>query len=167
MDEILELIPEIALSKDDFLHLWRAKIETQEALKLDTLHPERLRVLEEVSGNANVYLCTARQDEANLNNQLEMLGISKFFTQVLVTKQVKSKFNVVKSFFENSYMFLKEDDWFVGDTLEDISTGRYLGMQTCGVLSGLTSQENFNAMTPPPNIVLKDIVDFAEVLRSP
>jgi len=166
-DEILKLIPEVVLSKDDFMHLWRSKIETQEALKLDILYPERLKVLEEVSANANVYLCTARQDETNLNNELEMLGIRKFFSEVLVTKQIKSKFNLIQSFFEDNHMFLEEDDWFVGDTLEDISTGRNLGMQTCGVLSGLTPQDKFNVMTPPPSLVLGDIVEFAKELRSP
>jgi phosphoglycolate phosphatase-like HAD superfamily hydrolase len=166
-DEILKLIPEVVLSKDDFMHLWRSKIETQEALKLDILYPERLKVLEEVSANANVYLCTARQDETNLNNELEMLGIRNFFSEVLVTKQIKSKFNVIQSFFEDNHMFLEEDDWFVGDTLEDISTGRNLGMQTCGVLSGLTPQDKFNVMTPPPSLVLGDIVEFAKELRSP
>ena len=159
-DEILRLIPEVALSRDDFLHLWRARIETQEALTWDTLHPGAVKGLEEFSTKVNLILCTARQNELNLHNQLEILGIREFFTEVLVTKQINSKYGVVQNFLESSHMSLNEGDWFVGDTVEDISTGQLLGIQTCGVLSGLTPSEKFKAMTLPPTIVLEDTVKF-------
>ena len=40
------------------------------------------------------------------------------------------------------------ENWFVGDTGEDILVGKRLGMRTCGVLTGFLSYERLSDYEP-------------------
>jgi phosphoglycolate phosphatase-like HAD superfamily hydrolase len=164
-DAILEMIPEIAYSKDDFLREWRSEIETENALSYDSLHPKARGALTKIAGSGDLLLCTARQNESMLHQELEILGIEKYFSAILVTKQKTSKYNIVKKFVDDNRIVIENLDWFVGDTPEDVLTGQALGIRSCAVLSGLTPEKNFRAMSPSPDLVTKNLVEFLREMK--
>jgi len=56
------------------------------------------------------------------------------FADVLVTRQLKSKVELIKE-----HVVVSTNDVFVGDTGEDILTGKELGILAVGVSSGFLS----------------------------
>jgi phosphoglycolate phosphatase-like HAD superfamily hydrolase len=164
-DVILEMIPEIAVSKDDFLRVWRSEIETENALSYDSLDPKTLGALTKIAASEDLLLCTARQNESMLRQELEILGIERYFSGVLVTKQKTSKYNIIKKFVDDNRIVIENIDWFVGDTPEDVLTGQALGIRTCAVLSGLTPEKNFRVMSPSPDLVAENLAEFSHEMR--
>ena len=71
----------------------------------------------------NLYLITSRQFESTAINQIEQLGIYKYFKSVFVSNR-KPKQDLIKEFVETS-----GNDWMVGDTGKDIEAGKSLGLK--------------------------------------
>ncbi len=158
--EILKLFPNLEFSAEEFLEKWRRVIESNDALKLDTVSPRIYEALEVMLGRKELILCTARQDEVQLLQQLQELALDKYFSSVLVTKQMNSKLDVIGEYASRDGLSFTESDWIIGDTPEDVLTGQELGIKTCGVLSGLTPESYFRNLDPPPNMLTADVATF-------
>jgi phosphoglycolate phosphatase len=113
-----------------FTQSWHSLIETDYWLSLDTLDNEVKIHLEYLGKSANLNLVTARQSRAMLVDQLDTLMIHNVFSEVFVTEQKYTKFDLV------SHLPLGSNDWFVGDTGHDIVTGKQLGLKTVAVSGG-------------------------------
>jgi len=136
--------------KKQFKQQWHAGIEKPERLKQDFLFKGVYEFLDEASKNLNLYLVTARQHGNHLHEQMEQLGIKKFFHIILNTAQRISKAEMVRK-----YIIPTSNDIFVGDTGEDILAGKELGILSVGVTSGMCSRRMLERYHP--NYIIESI----------
>ena len=117
---------------DDYLSEWLALIETPEFLKYETLRPDTLSFLEWLRDNSeHIVLTTQRRNRKNLLSQLEKLGISGYFEEVVSgdnkTDILDGKYN--------------KDSLVTGDTEADEETAERLGCNFIAVISGLRNEK--------------------------
>jgi phosphoglycolate phosphatase len=127
-----------------FVAQWMVLIEAPEYLALDSSLPGIFPALKALQDEANLYVCTNRQFREPTLAQLDRLGLSKFFRQVLVTEKKTTKELLIASSVDG----LSAQDWIVGDTGTDIQTGKFLHIRTCAVLSGFFSRESLEFYAP-------------------
>ena len=139
-----------------FLRNWMEKIETDYYLDMDTIIPGAIKALDKYSKNNELYVCTARQSVAQVHKQLKRLGIFRFFRGIFVTEQKASKDEILN---KSDILFTKED-WLLGDTGHDITSGKKIGTQTCAVLSGFMSEASLR--TYSPDLIIKNITLFSD-----
>lgn len=137
-----------------FVAKWMDLIESPEFLKLDENFEGMCEVLADLSCKATLHVCTARQLRAPVLNQLDRLGLSSYFTTVLVTELKSSKETLIKASIPN----LSSTDWIIGDTGKDIQAGQALGLRTCAVLTGFQKRETLQ--TYNPDIILSSVREF-------
>ena len=121
---------------DDYLSEWLALIETPEFLKYETLKPDTLSLLEWLGDNSeHIVLTTQRRNRENLLSQLENLGISGYFEQVVSgdykTDILDGKYN--------------KDSLVIGDTEADEETAKRLDCTLIAVTSGLRNEKYLTA----------------------
>ena len=121
---------------DDYLSEWLALIETPEFLKYETLKPDTLSFLEWLGDNSeHIVLTTQRRNRENLLCQLENLGISGYFEEVVSgnhkTDILDGKYN--------------KDSLVIGDTEADEETAKRLGCTFIAVTSGLRNEKYLTA----------------------
>ncbi len=138
-----------------FKRIWMEKVEEPHRLKQDILFGYTKNVLANLSKKYDLYLVTARQFEDRANSQLDDYKIKSFFKKILVTKQKKTKAEMIKNNF--SYY---SDDIFIGDTGEDVLAGKELGLKTVAVYSGCLSKEILKEYNP--DLIVKDVGEFYE-----
>jgi phosphoglycolate phosphatase len=138
-----------------FKKRWLSKIEDKERLKQDIPFPKSKELLEILFKKYNLYIVTNRQQEDLTIEQIKLYGWLNYITKVLVTKQKKSKFELVKEFVK-----VNKDDIFIGDTGEDVLTGKLLGIRTIAVSSGFLNKQVLSEYKP--DILLGGIEDICE-----
>ena len=120
-----------------FLKDWMALIESSKYLSLDKNIEGVLDVLREIKLKASLHVCTDRQFRQPVLDQLDGLGLTEYFSSVMVTEQKRTKESMVFLTVRD----LQSHDWMIGDTGKDIQVGKTLGINTCAVLSGFMSRE--------------------------
>ena len=129
---------------DKFLISWMDKIESDYYLDMDEIIVGAKKTLEKYRKNNELYICSARQSVSQVHKQLKNLGVFSFFQDIFVTEQKVSKEEIIK---KSGIIFSKED-WIVGDTGNDINTGKKIGVNTCAVLSGFMSEKSLGNYSP-------------------
>ncbi len=139
---------------ENFLNNWMKLIEDDKYLEIDTLIDGVKDFLANVSQNNKLYICSARRSIQQVEKQLKRLAILNFFQDIFVTEQKYSK----KDLLINKKLRLNKRDWIVGDTGDDIITGKELGIKTCAVLSGSLLKNQLASYFP--DIVIQDVTNF-------
>lgn len=134
-----------------FRKAWMENIEDPARLKADTPFHGVSGLLQKLSRKKELYLITARQCPDRVNEQLQQFGWIDFFTGVLGTQQQQTKASLIRSSLSSSVA-----DILVGDTGEDIISGKELGMKTVAVSSGILNPEVL--MEYEPDILLETVV---------
>lgn len=122
---------------------WMKKIEEPARLALDTPFEGIDRLLNEVSTQFTLYLVTARQNSDLVIKQLDKFNWLALFAQILVTEQRFSKLELI----EQNVVY-NISDIIIGDTGEDITTGKSLGLHTVAVSYGTLNAEILNGYSP-------------------
>jgi phosphoglycolate phosphatase len=133
---------------------WMALIETPKLLALDINFPGMPQALERLARQATLHVCTARQLHEPVLEQMERLGLAKYFRNILVTLQHYPKESLIAA----NVADLSPMDWMIGDTGKDIEVGRTLGIRTCAVLSGFLSRESLKDYKP--DMILSCATEF-------
>ena len=68
-----------------FLQDWMRKIESSYYLNMDKTIPGSIEILEKLSKNNELYICTARQSAAQTHKQLRKLSLFNFFQGIFIT----------------------------------------------------------------------------------
>ena len=95
------------------------------------------------------------QDYNPLIEQIKSYGWNSFFQKILVTEQLQTKEELIKNNCQVS-----SEDYFIGDTGEDILTGKSLGIKTIAVASGFLNNEILKEYEP--DIILNGIEELYE-----
>ncbi|MBQ8630090.1 MAG: HAD family hydrolase [Alphaproteobacteria bacterium] len=119
----------------EFHRLWLQKIEEEERIAKDSPIKEMNDVLIRLNRTHQLYLITNRQDSSKVFRQLEQFGWKHLFKEVLVTRQKKSKQNLIKQ-----TGCILPGDIFVSDTGEDIVAAKELGMISIAVCWGVLNK---------------------------
>ena len=122
---------------------WLSEIENPELLALDCPLPGAENFLSKLSTYSDLHLVTARQSSIGVEKQLADLGWNRFFKNVIVTLAKSSKEEAIKSL-----TVPRAADIIVGDTCEDICTGKALDILTVAVETGHTLKSAFEACSP-------------------
>lgn len=136
----------IAIFKKD----WMEKVEEPDRLALDILQEGVSEFLYRSSQSLDLFLVTGRQHLDLLLQQLRLLGIHDFFSDVFNTAQSQSKANLIRS-----KVSWDADDMLVGDTGEDILAGKELGVRTVAVTSGALCEQVLRKYDP--DIVIQSV----------
>ena len=126
-----------------FRQQWLSNIEEKERLKQDTPLPGAGTVLKTLSKDNQLYVVTNRQNRELAIEQIEDYGWDGYITMTLVTLQKTSKENLIKE-----SLVISKDDIIIGDTGEDILTGKRLGMTTIAVTSGMLNRRTLLEYNP-------------------
>lgn len=137
-----------------FLKNWMIKIEADYYLGLDTLIPDAYKALENLNKSHDLFICTARQSISQTQKQLKKLSIFNYFKDIFVTEQKVDKFQILS----NSNISFTSKDWIIGDTGNDINTGKKIGVQTCAVLSGFMSKSSLIGYSP--DLIIEDFTSL-------
>lgn len=141
----------------EFARRWRERVEDDDLLKLDRPFPFAEALLKRLSSTRGLlFLVTARQHPEKAERQLEHWGWRNLFEGVFVTRQTKSKAELV----EEKIGMTDKNDVFVGDTGEDILAGKKLGMKTIAVASGFLSREILREYSP--DLLVNDVGEIYE-----
>ncbi|WP_419655304.1 putative HAD-superfamily hydrolase [Desulfosarcina variabilis str. Montpellier] len=130
---------------------WLNNIEDESRLKQDKLLFSFK--LSKFSNRHDLFVVTNRQYKDRAIKQLENLGIAKYFKKILVTEQKMSKLDLIKA-----NVIYSSRDIIVGDTGEDLITGKELNIKTVAVLTGILKKEIL--MEYNPDLLVKDIKEF-------
>lgn len=132
---------------------WMKKIEHEKYLELDTPFLNTTSFLNELASSHKLFVITARQFEKSTLNQIIKFGWENIFSMVLVTKQRKDKYSLIKD-----NVALTPNDWILGDSGTDIITGKLLKINTAAVLSGFLNKKQLSLYQP--NAILNNVTNF-------
>jgi phosphoglycolate phosphatase len=154
------------INPQTFADNWIELIETREYLAYDMIFPGLLEMFELIHQTHELVICTARQSQDLLIEQLEDLKILNYFQDVLVTEKKVSKLTLMSNHRKTLKSSDYEQDWIVGDTPEDITTGTQINIKSCAVLSGLTPQHKFESLEVPPTDIKDSLLIFLGTLKN-
>ena len=120
-------------------------IETWEYLELDQCWPWTKIVLEELSAAHTLVIVTVRAIRAGLIRELDHLGLSCFFSDVLSTPAGKDVGRQKADLIEEYLTALSrkaDGSYIVGDTEADIKAGNLTGLGTIAVLCGIRDKDH-------------------------
>ena len=137
-----------------FDKIWMESIELPEWLLLDITLDGVTNYLKELKNFHSLYVVTARQYETVAIQQIEQHGWSNIFKKILVTGQKKTKFEMI-----NTEINITKNDWIVGDTGDDILTGKQLRINTAAVLSGFMNKKKLQEYHP--DVIVNSLLDLA------
>jgi phosphoglycolate phosphatase len=132
---------------------WMNNIEKEEWLDLDVPFEGVSDLLNALYKKYTLFVVTARQSETLAIQQIKKFGWEHYFKQILVTCQKQEKLDLIKKSTN-----VNDNDWFIGDTGKDIQTGKLLGINTAGVLTGFLNFQCLNSYNP--NIIIEKVTDF-------
>ncbi|MDS1315137.1 HAD family hydrolase [Aliarcobacter butzleri] len=115
---------------------WLSKVEEVERLKCDLPFCYSEVLLKKLYEKYNLFVVTNRQSKQLVIEQIKSYGWNSFFQKILVTEQLQTKEELIKNNCQVS-----SEDYFIGDTGEDILTGKSLGIKTIALASGFLNSE--------------------------
>lgn len=157
-----KILANSGLSADDetaFLNKFIPKIESQEYLKMDTLFPDSINVLDSLAKKGSIYLVSLRRNHENLVAEPNWLSLSSHFTKIL-SGHSESEGSDVKARIIREELACNRGV-IIGDTEADVRTGQELGLITIAVASGIRSQEYLTSLRP--DFIVQSVKEVLEI----
>jgi phosphoglycolate phosphatase len=126
-----------------FRREWMAKVEDVFRVQSDTPFPYVEKLLSKLYDRYNLFVVTARQKPELVFKQIESFDWAKYFKDIYVTRQNMTKHDIVRN-----NVAVTPHDCFIGDTGEDILSGKHLGVKTIAVASGFLNKEVLSEYKP-------------------
>lgn len=170
-----KLIPECALSKEEYWsykrdkvnhkkliemlypHInfdvfeskWMQLIEADYYLCMDENYADTKEVLKSLYAHGHeLYLLTARQSKVGLIDELKRLELISYFKQVLTTEGKASKEEVLLKYSEIDKCILEIGNILISDMGKDIELGNKYGFHTVAITHGFMSEERLKEYDP-------------------
>lgn len=135
-----------------FKQLWLKKIEEPERLDLDIPFDGAKDLLARLANEHALYLLSARQFPQRTQTQIAHFGWTSYFQALFITEQKQSKASLLRAHFSSN-----KHDVIIGDSCEDILTGKELGMHTIAVYSGIIGKDIL--LSYKPDELCRDVRD--------
>lgn len=153
-EEIISFITE-PTQRNFYLQQRERNIEAWNYLALDVLFPWAKEALELLKKHNTLILCTRRRNEKQVLKQLHHLGINNLFHDSIISPEQK------KEKIETHPQFVKKRSIIIGDTEEDIETGKKVGIKTIAVLSGYRNKEFLQKYEP--DLIVENIKELKSI----
>ena len=144
------------------------RIETPEYLALDRVWPWTRATLTRLESAGPFVMVTARACRPLLLEQLDRLGLSTFFEEILSTpagrRVDEQKAELIRDYL-TQHRLEPAGHWMIGDTEADVGAGRLVGLRTVAVLSGIRNRELL--LRANPNYLLDDIRELPLIVEAP
>ncbi len=154
-----EEIIKTQLSKEkrtDYHHKREKLIESPAFLQYDFLPDHISKTLDKLQENYDLILITKRKSEQNLRDQLKRLEMDHFFRKILVTgEKYQSKAEIIRE------EYLSPHSIIIGDTEEDIITGKKLNITTIAITSGMREKDILKRYNP--DFIIENLSLFSEI----
>jgi phosphoglycolate phosphatase len=138
---------------NQFLNHWMKEVEAKPWLDYDRPITGVIDYLKKMKTSSNLYLVTARQFDSVVLSQLENLGFTNLFTDILVTGQKVEKYILIQD-----KIGVSKTDWLIGDTGKDIEVGKRLGIRTAAVLTGFLNRNSL--LEYNPDLIIDSVIEF-------
>lgn len=148
---LLEMSGVSADRETDFLDRFIVRIEDPEYLRIDTIMPGAVEVLDELRTMGDCYLVTLRRNRQNVLWELDHLGLTPHFTEILTGHSETDGYDVKIDLIKKKLG--SDTGVIIGDTEADVVAGKQLGLQTFAVTSGIRDQA-FLAELKPDHVVV-------------
>lgn len=145
-----------------FMDVWLKNIERPDFLRLDSLVPGAVEVLQTLRHSYVCILVTMRRNRATLQRQLIEKRVSPFFSRILSAEDQQGESDQKITLLKDAHVDLK-DAWIIGDSEADILSGRSLGLRTCAVSNGIRHASYLRRLQP--DCLLSDIARLPVLLE--
>jgi phosphoglycolate phosphatase-like HAD superfamily hydrolase len=142
-----------------FLQDFIQRIEDPAYLETDQLFPGAGQLLKDMSVNHTCYLVSLRRQPERLKSQLDALGVSGYFAEILSGHSETDGYDVKIELIKN--VLGDKTGTMVGDTEADIMTAKNLGLMSVAVLSGIRDREFLEALHP--DYVFDSVTELKEL----
>lgn len=122
---------------------WFEHKEDDHLMAMDTPYPNAIEILKRCAAVGDVYIVTGRKSIPKAEAQIKKLGFTPFVTKMMVTEHKTPKHKLV-----TDILTPKADDVFIGDTAEDMKTGKTLGVITIGMTHGFLNEKEILKLSP-------------------
>lgn len=112
------------------------EIESEIYLQLDYLIDPSEEALKKIKEQYNVVLVSRRTNADALRKEIDRLGVSKYLKNIIIGPHD----NTAKSEYIRRMEHVHDEDILIGDTEDDIVSGKELGITTYFVKSGIRSE---------------------------
>lgn len=128
---------------NEYADNWVEHKEDKHLMQMDTPYPDAIEVLKRCAEAGEVYIVTGRKSIPKAEAQIKELGFAPFVTRMMVTEHKTPKHKLV-----TDVLTPDPEDVFIGDTAEDMNTGKKLGVYTIGMTHGFLSKEQILKLGP-------------------
>jgi phosphoglycolate phosphatase-like HAD superfamily hydrolase len=151
--------------KEEKKHIMAAfeHFTTKEAFSLTKIHKGAYDVLSTLSSSYTLAIVTSRDSISSTMEELDAFAIRKFFKLVVTRESAASHYGVKempllpfpeqrRKLYETAIDLMKTDPkdmLCVGDSVSELQPAKELGMNTLGVLTGLSSREDMEKASIP------------------
>ena len=140
-----------------------AVIEDLEYLKFDRLHPGVVDLLAELKRKGDLTLVTLRNNRRNLLWELEHLGLSRYFANILTKDDNHGDFRIkvelISEFCSNNSC----QGILIGDTEADILAAKALKITSCGVTFGIRTKEIITKLEP--DFIADSVIEMGQIIN--
>lgn len=155
---IKKYLKNIDYEKIEFRKNWLKNIEKRSNILEDKLFPDVELALKILKKKYSIYLVTARQKKKLTAFQLKRLLIYPFFEKIICTNGIQEK----DKFIKDKGIIPTHNDFFIGDSYEDICAGKKLNIKTIAVSYGASSHVLVNSFDA--NYIVSSIKEILDIL---
>lgn len=147
---------------ENFMESFISKIESPYYLKLDKVLPGVFNVLDKFSNENRCFLLSLRRNQDNLIDELNNLGLHKFF-QKIISGHTEGKGFELKIKLMKQIIKAKEKTLIVGDTEADILAAKELNIKSVAVLSGIRDKKSL--LSIEPDLIIDNVNDLGKYIE--
>ena len=151
------------LAAPAYSQAWLTRIETPEFLRFDAIVPGAVEVLQALGARYHLRLVTLRRSPSHLRWELETLGLSRFFREILAGhSDAVPGWHVKAELIRGVELPPQQGGAIIGDTEVDILAGKELGLTTIAVTNGIRTRELLEALQP--DFIIPDVTGLPRLL---
>jgi phosphoglycolate phosphatase-like HAD superfamily hydrolase len=129
----------------------RTHIESDDALRHDTVLPGVTDTLAELSARHDCVVLTARRNRASVVREISALGLASYFREVRCARPLDGHVDTGTKTPKTEALrglALTSPTLIIGDSGMDVLTGRHLSLVTCAVTSGIRDEAVLRGYAP-------------------
>ncbi len=149
-------------SEDEHIKFLKKFRESAQFIKLDKLQPGAKKALKDLCKTHNIHLVTMRKNPQVLIKQLESLGLTNFFNDILVKFSQESKWRTKAELIKAKNLDSKQGI-FIGDTETEILAAKELNFKNITITNGIREASIVKAQKP--SYTCKNMLEAKKIIE--